>query len=316
MINVWYREIFFAAVGGLAKDTNPGGKLQKLGSSQMRGHPVYRFVWISSNFLLALVVLIFLSSAIWEYSTRQYLKGFSDAVVPHDISPQQKVESILMWMAHGPARQGADDTDEFFARDPHNTLNYEKLLEVCGGATNAFINLSVSSGIHARRLLLLDSHRMTTHVVAEVLIDGRWIVVDPAFRLILRDSSGRMLTRGDLEDQEIFHQATSEIPGYLPVYNYSLTAHARISRLPIIGPILRNTLDWMWPRWEEFLNWTLILERDSLAALVCSFIALVFLMLTRLYLGHYGEKKLGVARVRLRKQVWQASAALMGNQRI
>lgn len=282
----------------------------------MRSHPVYRVIWAVSNSLLSIVVALFISSGIWEYSTEQYLRGFSDAVVPHEAPPQQKVESILMWMAHGPARENAQDADEFLMRDPHNTLNYEKLLRVCGGATNAFLNLSVSSGLRARRLLLLDSRGLTNHVVAEVWLDNRWIVVDPAFRVILRDNSGRMLTREDLENRKIFHQATDAIPGYLPVYAYSLTAHARISRVPLVGNFLRNALERMWPRWEEFLNWTLVLERDSLAALVCSFIALVFLVLTRLFLGHYGEKKLGVARVHLRKQVWQASAVLMGNQHI
>ena len=282
----------------------------------MHRHPVYRVLWVICNSLLSLVVAIFISSAIWEYSTEQYLKGFSDAVVPHEVTPQQKVESILTWMAHGPARESAQDAGELLARDPRNTLNYKKLLQVCGGATNAFLNLSVSSGLRARRLLLLDSHGLTNHVVAEVWLDNRWIIVDPAFRVILRDNSGRMLTREDLENRKIFHQATDAIPDYLPVYGYSLTAHARISRLPLVGNSLHSTLDSMWPHWEEFLNWTLLLERDSLAALVCSFIALVFLVLTRLFLGHYGEKKLGVARVRLRKQVWQASVTLMGNQQI
>jgi hypothetical protein len=282
----------------------------------MKRHPVFRCIGITANFFLALAVLVFAASAVWEYSTRQYLNGFSDAVVPHDVSPEQKVESILLWMAHGAARESGSGTDAFLARDPHNTLNYEKLIDVCGGATNAFLNLSESSGLRARRLLLLDSRRLTTHVVAEVVIDGRWIIVDPAFRLILRDNSGRMLTSVDLENQETFRQATGAIPGYLPAYNYSLTTHVRLSRIPLVGPSLRRALDWMWPHWEEFLNWTLILERDSFAAFVLSFIALVFLLLTRLYLGHYGEQKLGVARTRLRKHVWQASAALMGNQRI
>ena len=282
----------------------------------MRRHPVYRIVWIGTNCLLTIAFAAFIASTVWEYSTRQYLKGFSDAVVPHDVSSQQEVESILTWMAHGPARQDLQNPTEILARDPRNTLNYEKLLQVCGGATNAFLNLSVSSGLRARRLLLLDSHGMTVHVVAEVWLDGRWIVVDPAFRVILRDSSGRMLTRADLEDREILRQATGTIPGYLPVYDYSLTVHARVSRVPFVGPLLRSSLDWMWPKWEEFLDWTLILERDSLAAFFCSFIALVFLMFTRLYLGHYGERKLGVSHVHLRRQIWQVGVMLMGNQRI
>ena len=282
----------------------------------MKRHPVYRIAWISTNCFLTIAVAAFIASAVWEYSTRQYLKGFSDAVVPHDVSPQLKVESILMWMAHGPARQDLRDPDQILARDPRNTLNYEKLLQVCGGATNAFLNLSVSSGLRARRLLLLDAHRTTTHVVAEVWLDGRWVVVDPAFRVIMRDSSGRMLTRDDLESREILRQATSTLQGYLPVYGYSITTHVRISHVPIVGKFLRGSLDWMWPQWDEFLDWTLILERDSLAAFFGSSLALVFLMFTRLFLGHYGEKKLGVLHVHLRTQVWQAGVMLMGNQRI
>jgi len=282
----------------------------------MSRHPVYRIVWICTNFFLTIAFAAFIASTVWEYSTRQYLKGFSDAVVPHDASPQQKVESILAWMSHGPARQDLQNPTEILARDPRNTLNYEKLLQVCGGATNAFLNLSVSSGLRARRLLLLDSHRTTTHVVAEVLLDGRWVVVDPAFRVIMRDSSGRVLTRDDMENREIFRQATGTLPGYIPAYDYSVTAHVRMSHVPIVGNFLRGALDWTWPHWEEFLDWTLILERDSLAAFFCSCIALVFLMFTRLYLGHYGERKLGVSHVHLRRQIWQASVMLMGNQRI
>lgn len=59
-------------------------------------HPVYRFVWIGTDCFLTIAVAAFIASAVWEYSTQQYLKGFSDAVIPHDVSPQQKVESILI----------------------------------------------------------------------------------------------------------------------------------------------------------------------------------------------------------------------------
>jgi len=282
----------------------------------MKRHSVYKFIWISSNVLLALVFIIFAVSAVWEYSTRQYLKGFSDAVVPHDAAPEQKVEAILAWMAHGPARQSAPDADELLTRDPHNTLNYKKLIDVCGGATNAFINLSVSSDLRVRRLLLLDANRLTTHVVAEVWIDGRWIVVDPAFRVVLKNAAGATLTREELENPEVLRQATEAIPDYLPIYNYSGTVHVRVSRIPVVGTMFRNILNRVWPHWEESLDWTLLLERDSFAALVGSFIALVLLMLTRLYLRQYGEKKLGFAHMHLRRKFWQAGVTLMGNQHI
>ena len=32
--------------------------------------------------------------------------------------------------------------------------------------------------------------RTAKHVVAEVLIDGRWVIADPAYRVLLRDAKG------------------------------------------------------------------------------------------------------------------------------
>jgi hypothetical protein len=281
----------------------------------MARHPVFRSIWIFSNLLLVISFCGFVFGAVWEYSTRQYLNGFSDAIVPAGAPPQQKVEAILTWMAKGPSRQSADHPDELSQRDPRQTLNYHQLIEVCGGATNAFVNLAISNGLRARRLLLLDSRRLTTHVTAEVWLEDRWIVVDPVFHFIARDSSGRMLTRNDLENQEVLHQATASIPDYLPVYNYSSTVHVRLSRIPVIGQYLRKAFDWVWPGWEEHLDWTLLLERSSFALLVTSSMALVLLVLVRLLMGRYGEKKLGITRVHLRRQVWRAGTLLWGNPR-
>jgi hypothetical protein len=86
----------------------------------------------------ALLVLSILSagySAIWEYSDRQYLEGFSDAVIPADSTPQERIDSILNWMAHGPRRQDTLLATDSPDRDPTDTLNYAALLKICGSAT-------------------------------------------------------------------------------------------------------------------------------------------------------------------------------------
>jgi hypothetical protein len=277
----------------------------------MHRHLVYRFLWRSINVILVLTFVTFVWGSVWEYSTRQYLRGFADAIVPADAPAQQRVEAILAWMTHGPSRHSPQQREGLLARDPRETLNYQQLLNVCGGASNAFVNLAVSSGLQARRLLLLDSHRMATHVVSEVKLDGRWIVVDPAFHFIAQDSSGRLLTRQDLENQEVLREVTSKIPGYLPIYNYSLTVHVRLSRIPVAGRYLRKSLDWIWPGWEDKIDWTLILERDSLALFVVSAFALAFFILARFLMGWYGERKLGITRIHLHHQVWQAGVALI-----
>ena len=104
-------------------------------------------------------------------------------------------------------------------RDPQDTLNYRQLLQVCGSATNAFLNLARSAGRESRRrLLLLAPDRTAKHVVAELNLDGRWVIVDPTYRMFLKDAHGNLLTRKDLQNPEIFREATGAMPGYLPEY--------------------------------------------------------------------------------------------------
>src|SRR5271156_3737568 len=72
--------------------------------SMLRNQWVYRTAWYGLNVLLVVSILFVLYTIAWEYSTRRYLKGFSDAVVPARTSPEEKITAILTWMAHGPAR--------------------------------------------------------------------------------------------------------------------------------------------------------------------------------------------------------------------
>lgn len=74
------------------------------------------------------------------------------------------------------------------------------MLQVCGSAANAFIILASSSGLRVRRLLLLNAGGSTTHVDTQVLLNGRWIIVDPAFRVMLRGPDGALLTAEQLKD--------------------------------------------------------------------------------------------------------------------
>src|SRR5207344_3265055 len=122
-------------------------------------HRIFRGVWWLVNLLLFVALLFTIATGIREYSVRKYLSGFSDAVVPEAASPLEKVEAILAWMSNGPPRLEASDTQKLSAHDPTDTLNYRQLLEVCGSATNAFLNLSRSAGLETRRLLLLTPER-------------------------------------------------------------------------------------------------------------------------------------------------------------
>jgi hypothetical protein len=278
----------------------------KTASSQ---RAVFQVVWYTCNLLLIFAFLLAAYSVLWEYSTREYLRGFSDAVVPASSSTQDKIEAILQWMAHGPARMQNGPTGQ--DRDPTDTLNYDSLLKVCGSATNAFINLADSAGLSARRLLLLNSQRLTNHVVAEVLVDGRWIIVDPAFRAILKAKDGRLLTQKELADPMVFAEATRNISGYDPQYTFDHTAHVRVSRIHLIGLPIRTVLDHIMPGWQDSPTISLLLERESLAIMVIALILVFLLGLLRVGLRWYGESRLGVRPIRIRQQVRRALHAFV-----
>lgn len=274
-------------------------------------HRVFLALWYALNFVLVCAVLAAAYCVGWEYSTRRYLKGFSDAIIPFTAPPAQKAAAILNWMSQGPGRQVSDTNAPLVDRDPTDTLNYASLLRVCGTATNAFINLADSAGLAARRLLLLDSNRNTVHVVAEVLIDGRWIIVDPAFRTIPRGVDGGLLTAQDLANPQVLAAATSHIAEYDPSYTYNLTAHVRLSRIRYIGAPLRAVLDRLLPGWEDSTTASLLLERKSMADMVIALAILFLLLLVRMAFRWYGERRMGLRAMRIRSQVKRAVLAFL-----
>src|SRR5271169_3520545 len=252
------------------------------GSPAMKKESIIQTVGFSINVLLICSVLLSLLGLVWEYSTRRYLSGFANAVLPYSSSPEKKVAAILAWMEQGPARETEYYSDDSQDRDPVDTLNYKELLSVCGTATNAFVNLASAGGIEARRLLLLDAQGLNTnHVVAEVYLDGRWVIVDPTFHTILKDSAGRLLTKQELAQPAVFQDATRNIPGYDPAYNFEHTAFLHFARLPLVGRFLQTNLNSVLPSWQERFNWALLVERQSNATLIAGFVLLCFAIFPR-----------------------------------
>lgn len=277
---------------------------------------MFRVIWRTVNALLIATMLFLGYGAAWEYSVRRYLKGFSDAVVPSGFTPEEKVAAILTWMRTGPPRAVAANPAALAYRDPEVTLNYRQLLSVCGTATNAFLNLTRSAGLQARRLLLLSPQNFANHVVAEVLIDGRWIIVDPTFRLILRDDQGHTLTRTELRSPEVFTQATGKIPNYPAFYNYEHVGHVRVGRLPLGGLGMRAGLRWIDPTWDEDLDWGLLLERESFFFFFVSTLFFIFFLGLRLLLAWYADHRLRVPRYRFRRHIARASATFFSTPEI
>jgi hypothetical protein len=272
---------------------------------------VFHFAWLLVNALLVLSLLCALYAAGWEFSTRRYLQGFSDAIVPATAPGDEKVEAILSWMKHGPARLPYGPSGQAPVRNPTDTLNYDALLQVCGTATNAFINLANTGNLDVRRLLLLDENRMTKHVVAEVLVNGRWIIVDPAYRVVFRDARGKTVTREDLLNPATFSAVIERIPEFPANYTFDNTVHIRIARLHLLGVPLRTILNRLVPGWEDSMTMTLLVERESFAAMIAANLLVIFLLLLRFSLRWFGEARLGIRATRLRSKIYRAGVAFL-----
>ena len=276
----------------------------------MKRESIFRAVNFSVNVFLISSLLLSLLGLGWEYSTRLYLAGFSNAVLPYSTTPEQNVAAILAWMEQGPARQSEYYSDDAENRDPIDTLNYKELLRVCGTATNAFVNLASAGGMQARRLLLLDAQGMNTnHVVAEVRINRRWVVVDPTYHAILTDSKGHPLTSQELAQPLAFQDATRKLDHYNPAYNYEHTAFIHFARLPVIGPFLQTKLNSVVPSWLDRINWTVLVERQSYNTLVVGIGLLCLAIFLRRLVFGYGHK-LGIAATSPWEQLRHGGVAL------
>lgn len=272
----------------------------------MKSAPILERTWKVVNVLFAISLVVFIVTSCWEYSTRRYLHGFADAIVPATATPIEKAEAILNWMEHGPARRDTPQHGTDNIREPEESLNYASLLKVCGTATNAFVNLANSGGLPARRLLLMSERRDANHVVAEIWTGDKWIVVDPSFRFIPRGADGQPLTREELSDPEVFKRIVQSVPNYDPRYNYEQTSHLRLARLPVIGRGLRTILDWIAPGWSDSIYVTLFAERRSFAAAILSGFLCLFLFLLRLILRRISESRSGTRHVRFHERFWRA----------
>jgi hypothetical protein len=279
-------------------------------------HIIFRVIWRGANLLLAVVVVSSLYAGVREYSVRRYLDGFSDAIVPNSMPEEQKLQAILDWMRAEPSRAVASDPEALAKRDPEMTLTYSQLLNVCGTATNAFLNLVRSSDLRARRLLLLTPDNNTKHVVAEVLIGGRWIIVDPTYRVVLKDAAGHYLTRKDLQNPTVFDQAISAVPNYPREYTYDHFAHVRLARLPYVGFELRRMFDVVTPGWEEAIDWSLLLERESFFYLVLSVALVLCFLLLRAVLAWYADSRLRIPRFHFREHALRAGVAFFSTPEI
>jgi hypothetical protein len=249
---------------------------------------------------------------VWDYSTDRYLEGFADAVIPGHATAQEDAETLLTWFDQASSHLD-NSADVSASRDPVVVLRYSRLLRACGTSVNAFVNLARAAGLKTRRLLLLDKSGNTMHVVSELYINNRWIIVDPVFRAFFRDSSGNLVTKQDLRDPKIFQDAIGRIPNYRPEYTFDRTSHVHLEHISVLGRPLRKVLDTIFPSWDDAADWGYLPEHPAIGLIVESLVLLTITITMSFALGRYGRNKFGI-RSRVRNRVADAGRVLISGK--
>ncbi len=231
---------------------------------------IFRVVWRAVNLLLAVAVVSSMYAGVREYSVRRYLDGFSDAIVPNSLPEEQKLDAILSWMRAEPSRASTANPGALAKRNPEITLTYRQLLNVCGTATNAFLNLARSSDTRARRLLLLTPDRNTKHVVAEVLIGEQWIIVDPTYQRDHEGCGGPLFdSQGPAGSSDLLRRRSAPFRIIRAITPTIILLTCGCRAVPYIGSGLRRHVELQsHPGWEQGIDWSLLLERESFFYLV------------------------------------------------
>jgi hypothetical protein len=139
------------------------------------------------------------------------------------------------------------------------------------------------------------------------------VVVDPLFRKIMTDDTGRLLTREDLANPGVLRIATRDVAGYNPNYNFQRTEYVRIETIPLVGGLLRRALNRFYPGWETSLDWTLLTERQSFLVMLTGAALLALCLLLLGAIKVYAMARTGVRVLTPRQYLRIGAAALFQN---
>ncbi len=159
------------------------------------------------------IVLIFLIALLISAAAGAYYAFF------YDIAEKRYNKIMCYYIARGVTGASGDFYEKIthlsnfvnenvVPNDPYrarlDTCAIEKLvsgLGWCDQQARIFMQLARSIGISSRLLFLRDSAGSSPHSIAEALApDKRWVIVDSAFKLDLRNKNGGFATRSDIKE--------------------------------------------------------------------------------------------------------------------
>lgn len=203
------------------------------------------------------ISLILVLLAVYNYARyigdNRVFARISSQVCNKGMPARQRLDALVAWAREDIApRRSAP-----FVPPPASVRILEKLFTPfprralkgrlhCGSASNLFCAVAATAGLRTRTAFLHQDADVTgrspSHVVVECLVDGRWVVVDPLFGLLVRLPDGEPVTVEDLDRKP--QLLTSAVPDDYPldVYNYHYVTRVNWHSVPVVLPLVYRAL--------------------------------------------------------------------------
>lgn len=150
----------------------------------------------------------------------------------------------------------------------------------CGTKAWLLVLLAGRAGLAARELRLCDARHIARHVVCEVRLAGRWVVLDPTADVAFRRQDGRLATVAELRDRRLLavNMARAAPPYHRDSFRFDHAERLHFEKLPLVGGLARRLAARIAGRPAAELALPQFLERPRLV-LAGSFAALALLAL-------------------------------------
>lgn len=112
----------------------------------------------------------------------------------------------------------------------------------CGSFTSVVGRLLVSAGYPIRILQMHCGPDPACHILLEVQLDGRWVVVDPSYNLLFQNTDGSIASYDQLHHN--FSAYAAQTPrDYNPAYRFEDARRTNWDKIPVLMPLLRGLLN-------------------------------------------------------------------------
>jgi transglutaminase superfamily protein len=227
----------------------------------------------SERFLLGVLAISSLL-CLWQLALftvdSSFVDGICAVVARPESPPEQRAMQLFRWV------NSYDDEElsSSAATPPRGLLTPRAMIEHrayfranCGSKAWLLAILARHAGLQARELRLCDARHEARHVVCEVLIGSRWLVLDPTVDLDFRRRDGQLATAAELRDPALL-AVNARRADYYDLQRWQFTHAERLhfEKVPLVGGLLRRLAARLSGRPAEELTIPPALEQPRLVA--------------------------------------------------